>query len=316
MLAGRDRGGCIRADVARPIALGRRQGPGRMPSAMTDARHLTIAARDGYPLAATVYGPREPRRVVVISSATAVPRRFYRHFAGALAEAGLGVLTYDYRGIGGSRPKSLRGFDARMRDWALLDMAAVVDWVRAEHPGVAISMVGHSVGGQVAGLIDNADAIDGMLTFSAQSGHWRLQGGEQKALVALHMHVTFPVLAQAVGYMPWSKLGAGEDLPKGVALEWARWCRSPGYLLDDHTLPLQRYRAFEAPVLAYSFADDKWGSRRAVDAMMCNAYPNVSRRHVSPGDAGLRSIGHFGLFRPGAAHLWPELIDWLHAPSN
>ena len=37
------------------------------------------------------------------------------------------VVTYDYRGIGGSAPSRLRGFEARMRDWAFLDMTAVVD---------------------------------------------------------------------------------------------------------------------------------------------------------------------------------------------
>ncbi|MEL6548507.1 MAG: alpha/beta hydrolase, partial [Myxococcota bacterium] len=84
---------------------------------MTD---LEVPARDGYPLSATWL--TGGRRVVVINSATAVPRRFYRHFAEHLRDAGYSVLTYDYRGIGGSRPKTLRGFPARMRDWALQDM--------------------------------------------------------------------------------------------------------------------------------------------------------------------------------------------------
>ncbi len=47
-------------------------------------RSVTIPARDGYPLAARIFGPPS-RRVVVINGATAVPQRFYRHFAAALA---------------------------------------------------------------------------------------------------------------------------------------------------------------------------------------------------------------------------------------
>lgn len=271
----------------------------------------SIPARDGYALAATIYRAQmATKQAVVVNSATAVPRRFYRHFAEAMAGAGFVVITYDYRGIGGSRPASLRGFTASIRDWGLLDMAGVVDWVHGKLGAERVFLVGHSVGGQVAGLIDNSAAIDGMVTLSAQSGHWRLQGGEQKFAVAFHVHVTLPVLSSVFGYMPWSRFGSAEDLPKGVAVEWSRWCRHPLYLLGDDTLPLDRYRVFPAPVLAYSFDDDNWGTRRAVDAMM-SAYPNVERRHVEPRQFGLPAIGHFGYFRPAAAPLWQEAVGWL-----
>ncbi|MBL4686145.1 MAG: alpha/beta fold hydrolase, partial [Nannocystaceae bacterium] len=129
---------------------------------------VTLLARDALPLAGTVYGSPSARKVAVINSATAVPRRFYRHFAGALVEAGYRVVTYDYRGIGGSRPRQLRGFSAKMRDWGLQDMAGVLDWVRTEHDDARILLVGHSVGGQVAGMLDNVEGIEGMVTFSAQ----------------------------------------------------------------------------------------------------------------------------------------------------
>ena len=64
------------------------------------------------------------------------------------------------------------------------------------------------------------------------------------------------------------------------------------------------------PVLAYSFADDDWGTPRAVDAMM-TAYPNLTRRHVRPVDVSVPSIGHFGFFRSSALRLWREVVDWM-----
>ncbi len=270
-----------------------------------------VPARDGFELAATVYKPDKPNgNAVMISSATAVPRQFYRHFAAALAEHGYSVITYDYRGIGGSRPESLKGFEARTSDWALLDMAGVIDWLQAEFTPRRLFNIGHSVGGQVAGLLDNNTAIDGMVTLSAQSGHWRLQGAEQKLVVWLHVHVTLPLLSHLFGYMPWSKVSAAEDLPKGVALQWSRWCRDPKYLLGDTSLPLERYDEFAAPVLAYSIDDDKWGTARSVDAMM-SAYPNLERRHIEPTSHGIESLGHFGYFRPQAQRLWNEVVCWL-----
>ncbi len=270
---------------------------------------IAIQARDGYRLAASAFEPdADPECVVLINSATAVPRRYYRHFAAALAAAGYHTLSYDYRGIGGSRPQRLRGFEASMRQWAVLDMAGVIDWIVAELRPRRLFMVGHSVGGQIAGLLDNAQSIDGMVTVSAQSGYWALQGAEQKIVAAFHAYLTLPLLSRLFGYMPWP--GVSEDLPRAAALEWASWCRNPKYLLGDDTLPLDRFARFSAPVLAYSISDDKWGTARSVDAMM-RAYPNLERRHLTPADAGLRAIGHFGYFRPESRALWSDAISWL-----
>lgn len=284
---------------------------------MTIETTRMIPARDGFDLAATIYQPQttedQPSEtVVIINSAMAVPRRFYRYLATYLAQSGFTVVTYDYRGLGESRPASLRGFEATATDWALLDMAGVVDWVHTTFEPQQLIHIGHSFGGQVVGLLPNGDQIDGVITLCSQSGYWRLQGGMQKGLVAFHEYVTLPLLSQLFGYMPWSRLGASDDLPKGVALQWAKWGRHPLYLLGDDSLPLARYRQFAAPVLAYSFDDDDWGTRTAVDALMLN-YPNVERRHVVPAEVGLKNIAHFGYFRPDASRLWADLVDWIVA---
>lgn len=99
-------------------------------------------------------------------------------------------------------------------------------------------------------------------------------------------------------------------MPKGVAQEWAGWCRNRDYILGDDTLPLERYKKFTAPVLAYSIEDDDWGTAEAVDAMM-RAYPNLERRHLVPAEFGRDSIGHFGFFREGADDLWRDPVTWL-----
>ncbi len=278
---------------------------------------VQIAAKDGYPLAATVYTPDENSSgtVITINSAVAVHRRFYRHLASYLQGKGYTVVTYDYRGIGDSRPDSLRGFETKVEDWALLDMAAVLDWVIENHDPQKLVHLGHSYGGQTAGLLPNHDKIAAMVTFSSQSGYWKLQGGSQKYIVPLHLNITFPVLSAIYGYMPWSKIGSAEDLPKGVALGWARWCRHPEYLRGDKSLPLERYQDFDAPVLAFSFDDDNWGTARSVDDMM-RAYPNVERRHVKPDDINMKTIGHFGAFRPQAEMLWDEILTWVETQTQ
>lgn len=281
---------------------------------MTAATSTTILARDGYALGAMVYqgsGATEGEgRVVVMNGATAVPQGFYRRFASYLAESGFTVVTYDYRGIGSSLSGPLRGFEATMSDWALLDLAGVIDWAVGSYPGDAIYLVGHSFGGQVAGLIDTPDVIAGMATMSAQSGYWKYQGAEQKWLVWFHVHATLPATSAVFGYSPWARLGMGEDLPKGVADQWAGWCRTPGYLWDDPSLPTDRYAAFKAPVLALSFDDDKWGTQASVDAWMSH-YPNVERRHITASEAGVDPIGHMGYFRESSTTLWGDVAAWF-----
>src|ERR1700750_755373 len=124
-----------------------------MDAALDDvfADDITLPAADGYSLAATLFLPRGAKRhAVLISSATAVPRKIYRGFAGYLAQRGCIVLTYDYRGIGGSRqravegynrPKSLKGFKATMADWAALDVTAAVRWMRERYNSLPLGYV-------------------------------------------------------------------------------------------------------------------------------------------------------------------------------
>src|SRR3954451_16921715 len=110
---------------------------------------ITVHAMDGHPLGATLYLPRAAKRhAVLINSATAVPRKIYRGFAGYLAGRGCAVLTYDYRGIGDSRqkspvgynqPKSLTGFKASMTEWAALDVTAAVAWMRERYKNLPLN---------------------------------------------------------------------------------------------------------------------------------------------------------------------------------
>ena len=278
-------------------------------------KQMSIKAIDGFELAATIFEPTEKPNgaVIVMNSATGVPRKFYRPLARFLSQSGYTVVTYDYRGIGDSRPDSLKGFDARVRDWGELDMASVIDWADATYQPTTLLHIGHSVGGQMAGLLENHHKIDAMVTMSSQSGYWRLQGGSEKLKVLWVMGVMFPLLTRIYGYFPWSRFATGEDLPKGVALEWAKWCRSPNYLYDDKTLTNRhRFLHFSAPILAFSFDDDNWGTEQSVNALM-SGYMGapIKRRHVRPADYGLKSIGHFGFFRPQSKQLWQEMLAWL-----
>lgn len=271
---------------------------------------IRVPAVDGYALAATVLQPeRGARDWVIVSGAMAVAARFYARYATALAEAGFGAVTYDYRGIGGSRPASLRGFPATMTDWAVLDMAGVTTWVHATHTPRRLFLVGHSLGGILPGLMDCGDLVDAMVTVASENVYWRYRHGRTRAVYLSRGWLT-PLITGTIGYVPWSRFSRAEDMPGAAARQMAAAMRTPGGMLDDPTMPTQRYASFRAPVLGYSIDDDPEATRPSVDAMM-SAYPNVERRHLTPADAGLDQIGHFGYFKSSAQPLWAEAISWL-----
>jgi predicted alpha/beta hydrolase len=275
----------------------------------------TVRTSDGYALTATEFAPRAPNgSFVIIAPATAVRRSFYDRFARFLAGEGHTVVTFDYRGIGDSRPRRLRGFPARLRDWGELDLVAMIDRVARQANGGPVALVGHSVGGQLLGLAPNADRISTLVAVAAQSGWWGHWSGHRRYTLALLWHAFMPGLTRLVGYFPARLLRLGEDLPPRVALEWARWCRHPDYMIDDEGAPLRpHFDRFAGRALAYSFTDDRFAPRAAVDAMM-DLYrrARTDRRHVDPATIGLDRLGHFGFFQERARpRLWAEAALWL-----
>ncbi len=277
-------------------------------------RDITIPAVDGYPLAATLFKTGGAGPVAIVSSATAVPRAFYRDFAADLAQRGASaVVTYDYRGIAGSRPRSLRGFGARMRDWAFLDFNGVITWAGSELGGPLVG-IGHSFGGQALGLIDPPDAFRRYAAVATISGYFGHLGNPVAMWAKINL-VGLP-LTHMVGYAPTSWFGMGLDLPKRVYLEWSKWCRSRNYFFDDPTMAAEdRYLRYDRPLLSVRMADDPWGTERATESLIGRyRSAEIERLVLTPDHAGGAPIGHLGFFR--ARHkqtLWPLVAQWLLA---
>ena len=269
---------------------------------------LTLTAKDGYRLSATQYGERSDKAVLILA-ATGVPQGYYAKFAAWLAAQGFRVLTFDYRGIGKSLDGSVRRVQARMRDWALLDAAAAMAHL-ASSPKIFV--VGHSCGGQALGLLPAQERIAAALIVGSQSGYWRNWPPLGRAWMWPVTHFLLPGVSRLLGYFPGSRLGFGEDLPKGVAIEWASWCRNPTYLVGALHVE-DAYARFAAPLRAYAFSDDPFGPLGAVKKLL-ELYPRAPSevRHLKPADLGVRRIGHFGFFRePFRDTLWCEARDWL-----
>ncbi|KPF52801.1 alpha/beta hydrolase [beta proteobacterium AAP51] len=273
----------------------------------------TLVAADGYRLTALRYragGPPQGR--IVLAGATGVPQRFYRRFAQHAAAQGFETLTLDYRGIGLSRPAELRGFEMDYRDWARLDLAAAVD--ACPEDGVPLFMVGHSYGGHAFGLLPNHARVAGLYTFATGAGWHGWMPPLERLRVLLMWRVLGPVLTRWKGYLPWSLLGMGEDLPLGVYRQWRHWCQFPRYFFDDPELAAEvqaQFAAVRTPIVAANALDDHWAPPASRDAFMAG-YRQAGWRALDIAPvAPLGPIGHMGYFRPAAQALWAPVLAWF-----
>lgn len=284
------------------------------------SREIAIPAEDGCVLAATLFEPasQRPGPLVCIAAGAGIARRFYTRFAGYLAERGVTALTFDYRAIGGSRREPIKGSPVRMRDWCLRDVPGVIAWAARTYPDHPLHWVGHSMGGFATGLAHNNHLVARQLNVGTLNGYWGRMAVPERYRVLVMMGGLGPLIVRAAGYMPGRMMG-GEDMPGPAFLEWRSWCMTPGFLFDDATLPgRENFARFTAPLRAIQISDDVWGTEAAVGAMTERYTASRDRTtwRVTPAEAGVASIGHFGFFRPEARDtLWKPAADWLLSPS-
>jgi predicted alpha/beta hydrolase len=200
-----------------------------------------------------------------------------------------------------------------MRDWGERDAVAAQRALAARDPSAPVLLVGHSFGGQALGLAEELHDVRAAAMVGVQFGYVGHWPAIERARLALVWRAVMPASIAALGYVPgW--MGIGEDLPGGVAREWARWCTSPEYFLDHVEGARGRFARFAAPTLFYSFTDDDYvplcGAAHYLGAL---AGAEITHRRLAPADVGARTIGHFGFFRPGfEPTLWPEVARFFY----
>lgn len=274
-------------------------------------------AADGFVLGGFVWrhaAADSTRPVVIINAATSVRCRHYSRFADYLFAHGFDVITYDYRGIGESRPASIKGLQASWTDWGALDFEAMLQRAQRELPSQPIDVVGHSFGGCAAGLGASGQLIRRLVTVGAQFAYWRDYAPAHRWRMFGKWHVVMPLLTNICGYFPGKRLGWLEDTPAGVVRDWstptARYeTRPSGRIINGH-LP---FATVTANTLAISISDDPYGTIAAIERLLAYFTGSI-RTHlrITPEDIGETEVGHFAFFRSAyQATLWPIALSWL-----
>ena len=280
---------------------------------------LNLDSNDGNALAARFY-PGSGATVhgaVLIGGAMGVRQDYYAPFARWLATQGFTVMTFDYRGMGDSRApahaRSLRGFDADLFAWAR-DYDSAIDALRERAPARPLYLIGHSLGAQLPGLLRNRARIDGLLSVAAGSGYWRDNAPQLKRSVLYFWHALVPLATRLFGYFPGKRLRKVGDLPRGVVLQWRRWCLDPRYHVGaEGPAVREQFAQVRFPVVALSMTDDELMTERGTRVLV-DCYANAPRRieRIAPADVKAHRIGHFGFFRDQfQSSLWTRSVALL-----
>ena len=277
------------------------------------AEALTLVCSDGRKLAAKWWAGAEARkRTAVFLAGLAARQDYFKPLAQFLAEKGWGVLTFDYRSQGSSQDAA-RDAAVTIDDWVNLDLPAAAAEARRRAGGGFLAVFAHSIGGQILGQSPIRKDVDGALFVAAQRGIPGLYEGSDGWAVR-YAYAAFPIVIRALGRLPVSRFTFPDSVSGKVVRQWARWGRSGVFTAWGGENVEPRFADYDKPLIAVSVADDaRYAPPRAVEALTkLYTRARVRRESLSPGDFGLSTLGHFGLFSPRAPRvLWAKAEAWL-----
>lgn len=276
---------------------------------------IEIPSPAGYTInAVKFFSKRTTNKTIVISSATGVLQKYYAKFAYFFTAKGFVVYTFDYHGIGvsGKPITNLKNNYCNLKSWGSNDQAAVIAFAKNENTNTALTLITHSIGGQILGFNANHYMIDTIVMVASQGGYWKQFKGIHKPKMWFFWYILIPTLTAIFGYFPSKKLGLFENLPKNMVYEWASWGKKKNYMMHFHATKNYFFDSIKTPLLALSFSQDDYAPIESVD-WMANQYnkAQVTRLHRRP-QKGERHIKHFGFFNTSFQKpLWEETLQWI-----
>lgn len=249
--------------------------------------------------------------IVVVIPAMGIKQKIYFDFVKFLSNKSIHTITFDYSGIGESLNGNIKDYKNNLHDWAKYDLEAVINYVTTQYSSKKIILIGHSVGGQLIGLNSNSRKASKIILIASQSGYWGFWRGLDKIKMFLNWNLLFPILTRIYGYMPSIKFSRMENLPRNVALEWAKWCSNSNYLFQYISEKDWFFSQINCKITSISIDDDFYAPQKAVN-WLTDKYSNakITKKHLKPNDFGLKNIGHFSIFhKKNEPFLWNLLLS-------
>lgn len=234
------------------------------------------------------------RGVFIIIPGLGIPGRFYCKFALGLAERGYHVLIQELRGQGDSPVRPGRRVDFGYED-LLDDLHGLVQHARSRYDGLAVNLLGHSLGGQLGLMhaVRYPGGVRRLLLVATGSPYY----GHYEGKIRLSIRVApflFRLLGQLFGYVPGRLVGFGGSEARSVMADWAVLATT------DRIAPVkaefdyeQAFRDLDLPIDQYGFDHDQLAPDRSARGLMARC-PEADARYtlLSSERLGFRA-GHF-----------------------
>lgn len=276
---------------------------------------VKIKCDDGFELSGNLFRPKNIKSSVMIAPATGIKKEFYYAFSRHLAENGFATIAFDNRGIGESKGRSINSSHASLTNWGRLDMTAVLAYMKKEFPNTDYHIIGHSAGGQLVGLMKNAEDIKSMFNFGSSSGSLHYSKYPFKLKSSFWLNFYIPLSNLIFGHTKSQWVGMGEPLPKNVGKEWAKWCSGKGYVNVDLDTKIKEhlYHKLCFNSLWVHAEDDEIANDKNVKDMI-RVYTKIESTilTLSPKKYGFNDIGHMKFFSKKRKKLWVLAINWLN----
>lgn len=274
---------------------------------MMETRILETTA--GHTITAQIFSPLgESKGVCIIATATGVAQHLYNDFANWLTEQNYTAVTFDYDGIGQSIDRHVKYSKSDKLSWAKHDCPTVLNFVKQVYPEQKITWIGHSVGAHMLGFMEDTNAIDKAITVGAGTGTWWYNAKPTKRAVWFLWYFLVPIVVPLMGYFPGDKLKVMCDLPKGVIMQWRRWCLKEDYAIGyEGDWLRERFANTKMPITAFAFSDDDMMSMKNIT--MLHSFFTGSKQSmvkIKPSDVGQKRIGHIGWHKERYRPLWDK----------
>jgi predicted alpha/beta hydrolase len=196
-------------------------------------------------------------------------------------------------------------------------MSAVLDWLAQRYPALPRFAVGHSLGGQMTGLMPNHGLLSGLVLVFAPEGYVYVSTLKGKLQALLLMGLFIPLTIPLFGYAPVGLLMRAQDLPAGVAWDWMRWTFHFGWIRGVFAKRSEQiyYGEIKAPILALAIEDDSLAPPANCARLLRKYYNGGESELVVLPNSGKQKnpeLSHLGYFRRkfSDSH-WSQVLSWL-----
>ncbi len=279
---------------------------------------FSTTAADRLRLSGRLIIPEKPRAVIQFNGGTAAKKEFYLPFLEYLAQQGFVACLWDYRGSGESAPQDMAACKHTFQEYGTLDMPAIKKYLQDSFPELPFLIVGHSVGGQLVGFMEDLSGIRGFLGFGVSTGYMKHMPWAFRAQSNFFFYFFTPLSLLFSGYLKAKPFKLMENLPAGVVKEWRAWCEKKDYLFDKKyygkTVPLGNFQNYKFPVHVFWASDDPISNANSVPDFWSHVQSSreITLEKIDAQEQGVSQIGHFGYFKKSMRNsLWPEALAKL-----